>query len=201
MTLLLLPVIRKTAAQDASTYPRIVALSSDMHYWAKFTDRNAASIVQAMDDPTNKTFKERYQDTKLFNILFTRSLAAHLRDSRHPEDKKITVSAINPGLVSSEIGTKSDDSIWGRLGITIMISLLRGLFARNIMGGAKTTVYAAIEPQCGIENGAESGLYYSSCRVARVNTTVEGEDGKALGERLWKETIETIQIKLNDFDI
>jgi len=200
LTLLLLPVIRKTVEQDANTYPRVLILASEMHHWAPFADRNAASIVQAMDDPTNKSLKERYQDSKLLNILFTRSLAAHLKDSRHPEDKRITVSAINPGLVASELGVKSDVSIWNRLRFTVVISIMRGLIARNIMDGAKTTVYAAIEPQCGIENGAENGLYYSSCRVAHVNPVVEGEDGKALGERLWKETMETIQMHPNEFD-
>ncbi|GJJ74916.1 hypothetical protein EMPS_07274 [Entomortierella parvispora] len=202
LTLLLLPIVRKTAAQDASTYPRIIVVASEMHHWGPLTSKDSDSFVRALDDPTNvESFKQRYPDSKLMNVLFTRSLATHLKASSHPQDKKITVSVINPGLVASEFGTKSEVSIWSRLGFTVMMSIMRGFLARNIMDGAKTTVFAAIEPECGIENGAENGLYYSSCRVAPVNPIVEGEEGKALGERLWKETIETIQTTPTEFDI
>ncbi|GJJ74915.1 hypothetical protein EMPS_07273 [Entomortierella parvispora] len=202
LTLLLLPVIRKTALEDANTYPRIVNVASEVHHWTKFPEQEKPSIVEAMNDPNEKkSFEDRYPTSKLMNVFFTRTLADHLKNSSHPEDKKITVSSINPGLVSTELGTKADDSVWGRLGFTVMIGLMRGLLARNSLEGAKTSVYAAIEPECGIENGAENGLYYSSCRVSPVNPVVEGEEGKALGERLWKETIKTIQSKPKEFAI
>jgi len=201
LTLLLLPVLRKTAKDD-NTHPRIVIVASEVHHWSNFPEKESPNITEVMNDPTNtKSFAERYPITKLMNVSFAQTLANHLQNSSHPEDKKITVCSINPGLVSSELGTKSDDSVWGRLRFTVMISVLRGLLARNVMEGAKTSVYAAIEPQCGIENGAENGLYYSSCRVSPINSVLEGEEGKSLGERLWKETIEAIQTKVNEFDI
>ncbi|KAK9760825.1 hypothetical protein K7432_014758 [Basidiobolus ranarum] len=195
LTLLLLPVIRRTASMDDLTYPRIVIVASEVHHWTQFSAKDTPSIVKTMDDATAPT-KDRYQDTKLMNVLFTRSLARHLQESGHPEDRKITVNVINPGLVSSELG-KEDESLLRRIGFAIFQSLL----ARNIAEGSKTTVYAAVAPECGVENGAQNGQYYSSCRAAEVNPIVEGEAGEELAERLWQETIETLESRPHEFDI
>ncbi|KAF9320172.1 hypothetical protein BG003_006981 [Podila horticola] len=187
-----------TASQNDLTYPRIIIVASEVHHWTQFPEKDAPSIVKAMDDATNtSSLKDRYQVTKLLNVLFTRSLAAHLQESSHPEDRKITVQVINPGLVSSELGKKEDGPFLQRIAFTIF----QGVLARNIMEGSKTTVYAAVAPECGVENGAQTGQYYSSCRVAKVNPLVEGEAGKELAEKLWLETIQTIEITPHEFDI
>ncbi|KAG0380314.1 hypothetical protein BGX24_009120 [Mortierella sp. AD032] len=202
LTLLLLPVIRMTATLNDSTYPRIIIVASEVHLWTQFSEKDTPSIVATMNDPTNiASIKDRYQVTKLMNVLFTRSLAHHLQESSHPEDRKITVQVINPGLVSSELGTKSDEPFLQRIGTTVKLGIMRTLLARNIMEGSKTTVYAAVAPECGIENGAQNGQYFSSCRAAKVNPIVEGEAGKELAERLWNETIQTIETRPHEFDI
>lgn len=155
-----------------------------------------------MDDATNtSSIKDRYQVTKLMNVLFTRSLARHLQESGHPEDRNITVLVVNPGLVSSELGNKEGGPLLQRIGSIIMLGIARTIAARNIMEGSKTTVYAAVAPECGIENGAQPGQYYSSCRAAKVNPIVEGEAGKELAERLWQETMQTIEISPHEFDM
>ncbi|KAG0056068.1 hypothetical protein BGZ83_006505 [Gryganskiella cystojenkinii] len=201
LTLLLLPVIRKTVSQNDSTYPRIIVVASEMHHWSNFPEKDTPNIIETMDDPNNAaSFKNRYPLTKLMNLFFARSLASHLQESNHPEDRKITVQVLNPGLVSSEFGNKGEPLI-KRFARTAMLFVMRALIARNIMEGAKTSVYAATAPECGIEHGAQSGQYYSSCRVAKINPILEGEAGKELGERLWKETIQTIEITPHEFDI
>ncbi|KFH71559.1 hypothetical protein MVEG_01857 [Podila verticillata NRRL 6337] len=202
LTLLLLPVMRKTASLNDSTYPRIVIVASEVHHWTQFPERDTPSIVKTMDDPTNtSSLKDRYYVTKLMNVLFTRSLARHLQESGHPEDHNITVLVVNPGLVSSELGNKEGEPLLQRIGFTIMLGFARIFVARNIMEGSKTTVYTAVAPECGIENGAQPGQYYSSCRAAKVNPLVEGEAGKELAERLWHETMQTIEISPREFDI
>ncbi|KAG0352648.1 hypothetical protein BC939DRAFT_501738 [Gamsiella multidivaricata] len=202
LTLLLLPIIRTTASQNASTYPRIVIVASEVHHWTQFPERDTPSIVKTMDDATNTaSLKNRYHVSKLMNVLFARSLARHLHESSHPEDRKISVSVINPGLVSSEFASKSDQSLLQRIRSTVVFGIMGAVVARNITEGSKTTVYAAVAPECGIENGAQNGQYYSSCCPAKVNPIVEGEDGDILAERLWKETIETIEIRKHEFDI
>ncbi|KAF9314168.1 hypothetical protein BG003_004482 [Podila horticola] len=182
-----------TASVNDLTYPRIVTVASEVHHWTQFPEKDTPSIVKTMDDATKTaSIKDRYQVTKLMNVLFTRSLARHLQESVHSEDRKITVQVINPGLVPSELGKKEDEPLLQRIGSTIVHGILGGILARNIVEGSKTTVYAAVAPECGIENGAQSGQYYSSCRAAKINPIVEGEAGKELAERLWHETIQTI---------
>ncbi|KAF9345538.1 hypothetical protein BGX26_003017 [Mortierella sp. AD094] len=202
LTLLLLPVIRATASLNDVTYPRIVIVASEVHHWTQFREKDTLSIVKTMNDATNTaSLKDRYQVTKLMNVLFTRSLARHLQESSHPEDHKISVQVINPGLVWSELGRKGDEPLLQRIGYTIVLGVMGSILARDTVEGSKTTVYAAVAPECGIENGAQNGQYYSSCRVAKVNPIVEGEAGKDLAERLWQETIQTIQVREHEFDI
>ncbi|KAF9573401.1 hypothetical protein EC968_008583 [Mortierella alpina] len=196
LTLLLLPVIRMTATMNDITYPRIIIVASDMHHWTQFPEKDSSSIVKSMDDPTAST-KDRYKVTKLMNILFTRSLARHLLESSHAEDRKITVHAINPGLVSSELVKKDSVPFFERM----MFAILKAIVARNIVEGSKTTVYAAVAPECGIENGAHNGQYFSSCRAAKVSPIVDRKDGEELAERLWQETIQTIESRPNEFDL
>lgn len=191
-----------TASLEDSTYPRIVTVASEVHHWTQFLEKDTPSIVKTMDDATNtSSIRDRYQVTKLMNILFTRSLARHLQESKRPEDHKITVHVVNPGLVSSELGGKDDGPLLQRIGSTIFLGIARVILARNIAEGSKTTVYAAVALECGIENGAQPGQYYSSCRAAKVNPIVEGEAGKELAERLWNETLQTIEINPHEFDI
>ncbi|KAG0029260.1 hypothetical protein BGZ82_008057 [Podila clonocystis] len=191
-----------TASLNDSTYPRIVIVASEVHHWTQFPEKDTPSIVKTMDDATNaSSIKDRYQVTKLMNVLFTRSLARHLQESSHPEDRKISVQVVNPGLVASELGKKEDDPFLHRMASIIMHGIIAGIIARNIMEGSKTVVYAAVAPECGVENGAQPGQYYSSCRAAKVNPVVEGEAGKELAERLWQETIQTIEIRPHEFDV
>lgn len=191
-----------TACLGDSTYPRIITVASEVHHWTQFLEKDTPSIVNTMDDATNtSSIKGRYQVTKLMNVLFTRSLARHLQESERPEDRKITVQVVNPGLVPSELGRKEGGPLLQRIGSTIVLGIVGGILARNIMEGSKTTVYAAVAPECGIENGAQTGQYYSSCRAAKVNPIVEGETGKELAERLWHETLRTIEISPHEFDI
>ncbi|KAG0331293.1 hypothetical protein BG000_011038 [Podila horticola] len=145
---------------------------NEVHHWTHFSEKDTPSIVKAMDDATNTaSIKDRYQVTKLMNVLFTRSLARHLQESVRSEDRKITVQVINPGLVSSELGKKEDEPLLQRIGSTIVHGILGGILARNIVEGSKSTVYASVAPECGIENGAQSGQYYTIRRVALPRST------------------------------
>ncbi|KAF9210149.1 hypothetical protein BGZ49_003603 [Haplosporangium sp. Z 27] len=201
LTLLLLPVIRHTASLDDSTYPRIIILSSEVHHWTQFPEKDEPSIVEAMNDPKNTaSIAGRYMVTKLMNVLFARRLAQRLQQSSRPEDHKITVSCVNPGMVNTELGKKKDTPFFRWMAVVVVTNILSAL-ARSGVEGSKTTVYASIHPECGIENGAQGGQYYSSCRPAKVNPIVEGESGDALAEKLWQETIQTVEIKKGEFDI
>eukprot|EP01133_Synstelium_polycarpum_P009776 gene9776-11415_t len=200
LTLLLLPVLRKTARSNDSTFPRIVILSSEVHHFTWFTESNEESIVKAMNNP-NGVLRTRYLNTKLMNLLFTQSLAKHLQASKsHPEDRKITVHAVNPGLVSSELGAK--DLPWPARHVFGMFQyFLSVVIARTIQEGSKTSVLVATSPECGIETGAPNGQYYSSCQVAKTSTLIDGVAGEQLAEKLWLETLATLPLDQVDLDL
>eukprot|EP01133_Synstelium_polycarpum_P009775 gene9775-11414_t len=200
LTLLLLPVLRKTARSNDSTFPRIVILSSEMHHMTWFKERDAESIVKAMDDPKGD-MNSRYPNTKLMNLLFTQSLAKHLQASKnHPEDRKITVHAVNPGYVNSEIGAKRLSWIVSRI-YDVLKVFLGLLIARTIQEGSKTSVLVATSPECGIETGAPNGQYYSSCKVAKTSILIDGQVGVDLAEKLWLETLATLPLDQVDLDL
>ncbi|KAF9436078.1 hypothetical protein BGZ76_004896 [Entomortierella beljakovae] len=199
VTLLLLPVIRNTAAQNDSTYPRIVTVASEMHHRSNLPEKAHPNIIKAMNDPSKKdALKIRYNTTKLLNVIFTRGLANHLQNSKNPQDHKISALVINPGLVASNFFAEMDNSKASFFARKVW-SLLVSLIARNTMEGSKTSVYAATAPECGIENGGINGQYFSSCRATFINKVADGPEGDALAERLWKDTNEAIG--LDDLDI
>lgn len=92
MAFLLLPLLRKTTA-ISSVAPRLVILSSGVHYWTNIpTYRDEENIFNAMNDKEKFIPQERYPASKLLDTLLTRELGNHLKTSPHPEDQKISLS-------------------------------------------------------------------------------------------------------------
>ena len=92
LALLLLPMMRKTTA-ISTVAPRLVILSSGVHYWTDIpTYRSQPNIFEAMNDQGQFIPDQRYSASKLLDTLLTRELGKHLISSTHPEDKKISLS-------------------------------------------------------------------------------------------------------------
>ena len=75
-----------------------------------------------------------YANSKLGNILFTTALAERLSDS------SITVNALHPGVVSTNIGNR------GRSLFGMFFNLLKPFFM-SAQKGAKTSIYLATSPE------------------------------------------------------
>ncbi|EFA86381.1 hypothetical protein PPL_00173 [Heterostelium album PN500] len=200
LTLLLLPVIRKTALEN-NVYPRIINLASEVHLWTNFSVKDKPNIIKAMDDPNLIVGFDRYSISKLMNVMFTKSLAKHLQDSNQAEDKKISVYSINPGMVTSDLGLKDDKSWLSKLAFKTLNTVLSYIIARTPEEGSKTTILAATSVDYGVESGIENGIYFSSCKPAKVNSLLDGEEGQALLERLWKETLQVLPVEVQDVNI
>ncbi len=123
---------------------RIVVVASGAHKAGKihFDDINLKkgyNVVKA------------YGQSKLANVLFTRELAARLRD------KKITVNCCHPGAVATNMGVNRDTGF----GKTIT-GLLKPFF-QTPKDGARTALFLATDPSvAGI-----SGEYFYKCRIAK----------------------------------
>lgn len=173
LTLLLLPALHAAAPA------RIVNVASEAHRWGRldFDD------LQAERRPYRPL--RAYARSKLANILFTRELARRL------DPNAITVNALHPGFVATELGFKHGfvpAAIW---------KLSAALFAVSPEKGADTPVYLASGP----EAAGCHGEYFVNGRPARSAAAARDPEAAA---RLWRESLrltglteEKVRINLN----
>ncbi|KAG7231213.1 hypothetical protein INR49_012044 [Caranx melampygus] len=153
LTYLLLDLIKKSAPA------RIVNVSSYAHVWGS---------INLEDINSEKSYDKgrAYSQSKLANVLFTRSLAKRL------EGTGVTTYALHPGAVRTEL--------WRHLsGPQQFLWMLATPFTKNSVQGAQTTIYCSVEPS--LEK--ESGGYYSDC--APANCSAAAKDNE-VAQKLWE---------------
>ena len=121
--------------------------------------------MEDLADPSGKGRYPAYKRSKLCNILFTYELARRL------EGENITVNALHPGLVRTNIARNN-----GLLGRVVNFFIrVRGITPDQ---GAETPVYLAVSP----EVEGVSGKYFVDCRpVPSIGMSYDAE----LAARLW----------------
>jgi retinol dehydrogenase-12 len=152
LTNLLLDLLRSSAPA------RIVNVSSGAHRGCKldFEDLNGQRSFSAA---------RAYQRSKLANLLFTREL------SRRLEGTGVTVNALHPGYVKTEIFRAEGPLGW-------LLRRFADIFAISPDEGARTSIYLATSP----EVEGKTGGYYIRCRLAQPSP--EANDLEA-ARRLW----------------
>ncbi|XP_028289197.1 retinol dehydrogenase 12, like [Parambassis ranga] len=153
LTYLLLDLIKRSAPA------RIITVSSMAHAWGS---------INLEDINSEKSYdkSKAYSQSKLANVLFTRSLAKRL------EGTGVTTYSLHPGVVQTDL--------WRHLnGPQQFVMKLVSPFTKNSVQGAQTTIYCAVEPS--LEK--ESGGYYSDC--APANCSAAGKDDD-LAQKLWE---------------
>lgn len=153
LTYLLLDLIKKSAPA------RIINVSSLAHRWGS---------INLDDINSEKGYDKQaaYSQSKLANVLFTRSLAKRL------EGTGVTTYSLHPGVVQTDL--------WRHLnGPQQVLMKIASPFTKNSSQGAQTSIYCAVEPS--LEN--ESGGYYSDC--APANCSAAGKDD-VLAQKLWE---------------
>ncbi|KAF9767047.1 hypothetical protein IL306_000449 [Fusarium sp. DS 682] len=162
LTKLLIPLIDKTTNIPGADV-RIICLASHGHVYLK---------KGGLDFETLKTNGESiglyqcYYQSKLANILWVRQLAR-----KYPH---FTVSAIDPGLVKTELLEKARGIAW------YLYPVVRCMLITPVAKGVRNQLWASVAP------GVVSGEYYETIGKHSLAT----EDGKddELGERLWEWT-------------
>ncbi|BBH23636.1 short-chain dehydrogenase [Paenibacillus baekrokdamisoli] len=154
LTGLLLPLLEQSEAG------RIVVVSSGAHKIGRMNNED-------MDMKKRFTIWNAYGRSKLANIWFVRRLASRLAGSH------VTVNALHPGAVSTQIGVNRATGFGG-----FVHKLLRPFFLSPEQGSA-TAVYLASSP----EAAGVSGQYYYKCKPSGISKRAASE-GEA--ERFWK---------------
>jgi retinol dehydrogenase-12 len=140
---------------------RIVNVSSDSHYKGKI-DFN--SFTQNQDYFILKA----YEQSKLANVFFTQELAKRLKDHN------VTVNALHPGFVNTNIGTKGTQ--WYANWIWSLASKIGGLSIEN---GAKTSIYLASSDE--VKN--VTGKYFDKCKSVAPSKISKDEK---LQKEIWE---------------
>ena len=144
----------------ASAPARVVNVSSSSHWHAGQMDLND------LPNPRFYLGHRAYSRSKLCNLLFTYHLA------RRWQDAGITVNALHPGLVYTNI--MSNNGVLGRFFNYVL--RFRGI---DVERGAETPVYLASSPEA---EGA-TGAYYVEKQPAHSSQYSQDEDA---ANRLWE---------------
>ncbi|XP_070708749.1 retinol dehydrogenase 12-like [Pempheris klunzingeri] len=153
LTHLLLDLIKRSAPA------RIINVSSMAHTWGS---------INLDDINSEKSYDKKgaYSQSKLANVLFTRSLAKRL------EGTGVTTYSLHPGVVQTDL--------WRHLTPTQQVFMkVVSPFTKNSVQGAQTTIYCAVEPS--LEK--ESGGYYSDCAPANCSEAGKDDD---VAQKLWE---------------
>ncbi|KAJ7132355.1 hypothetical protein C8R44DRAFT_698819 [Mycena epipterygia] len=183
VALLLLPAMIKTA-QDHSTSPRIVVVSSEVHYWvdiekAVCENPGILKTLGSSEYCTPKIMENRYPVTKLLNVLFVRALNARL-----PPSTLLTVDTVNPGYCYSELRR-------GFSGVMAVVDrIMELILAFSTEVGSRQLVWAALAHQDDPEK--LHGQYISAYDVREVSDFVLSAQGAKAEDHIWDEMVEIL---------
>ncbi|XP_028821297.1 retinol dehydrogenase 12-like isoform X2 [Denticeps clupeoides] len=164
LTYLLLDLIKRSAPA------RIVNVSSVAHQWGSIN-------LEDINSEKDYEKKRAYSQSKLANVLFTRSLAKKLQGSR------VNTYVLHPGVVQTDL--------WRHLSKPQQaVMWLVSPFTKTSVQGAQTTIFCAVAP----ELESESGAYYSDCAPASCSSTAMDDD---LAQRLWELSCQMLHITWN----
>ncbi|GKT40779.1 short chain dehydrogenase atnD [Colletotrichum spaethianum] len=174
LSMKLMPVLRRTGKTHNVT-PKIVIVASEASQMAKFHERNAEDIYKALN--TNKSLKDRYNTTKLMQVILARQMAIAADASGKG---RVQVTTLNPGLCATALFRNIP------FPLTIIVKVGLKLLARSAEVGSRCLLAAAFA-------GEEAhGRYMSDCVVTKFPKLMQGEEGEQMQGRLWEETVELL---------
>ncbi|KAJ6050123.1 hypothetical protein N7460_001536 [Penicillium canescens] len=179
LALNLFPILRRSQARTGQI-SRLVITSSFVHYNAKFRERHEDSIFDALSNKKKSNMNDRYNVSKLLEVMLVRSIAAAMKDSPHAAEP-IILNNVHPGLCESEL----DKDVKGLA--SYLLAFAKALVARTTEVGGRTLVHSAAA-------GDEShGQYMSECRVREPSAFVRSKQGAETQERVHKELMAILE--------
>ncbi|KZT59756.1 NAD(P)-binding protein [Calocera cornea HHB12733] len=180
LSIRLLPSFAKATASPI--FPRLVIVSSDVHYWVyELPEAQAPKILELLGSEEHCTKEgimgKRYSVSKLMNVFFTRSLAEHI-----PPTSPLTVNAVNPGLCHSDLTRNRKKVTWN-------FYIWKLFNARSTEVGSRTLLHAALSK----DMQGLSGKFTNACAVAEESDLVISPEGKVIQDRVWEETKEILE--------
>ncbi|KAI9451774.1 hypothetical protein F5148DRAFT_1238224 [Russula earlei] len=184
LTVLLFPCLLKAVSSGTSPNPRVVIVSSELHYWAKFSRKEVESerILRVLNDKEHCTFRvmaTRYHITKLLNVLFVRELAKRLS-----QNSPVIVNAVNPGYCKSQLRRNMP------LPVRVFDKIMEVLIARTTEEGSRQLLWAAVGG-AGRESELRGG-YVNKANLQDVSDYALSDEGVLVQRRIWDESVEVL---------
>lgn len=147
LSLLLVPHLQ-ASAQKYGKPSRLTMTGSEVHFWAKFPQRNANNILEALDKPDQfGADMERYNTSKLLTHLWANELASHV------DAHQVIIDTMNPGLCATPLH---------RQDATAGFKIFLKLFAWTPAQGAHCITHAAV-----MGDQSYHGEYFSEQKKAQ----------------------------------
>jgi NAD(P)-dependent dehydrogenase (short-subunit alcohol dehydrogenase family) len=167
LALLLLPTMRKSAAKTNSK-PFLTIVTSEVHHWTTLPQKKSPSIFAALDDEETADMQDRYNVSKLLQILILRHLTRVLIKDR--STYPVILNCVTPGLCKSDLVKD--------MGMAPVV--FKTLLGRQVEVGSRALVNAvALADSC--------GEYIIDDKVSEPSTLVCSEEGVELAKRVWEE--------------
>ncbi|KAF4336957.1 short-chain dehydrogenase [Fusarium beomiforme] len=131
----LLPALRQSGLRN-NICPRLVLVSSQGHESAVFAERKADDIFGALNDVSKADMMDRYDTTKLIQLLAFYALKDTV-DKSWPDS--ITFTAVDPGLCDTDLVREIP------LLLRIIHRIMKMLLARTAEVGGRCLVVGAID--------------------------------------------------------
>ncbi|KAJ7483188.1 hypothetical protein FB451DRAFT_1129081 [Mycena latifolia] len=183
LALLLLPRMIQTA-QEHATVPRIVVVSSSVHYWLKIEkslceDPEMLKTMASAEYCTPKNMGNRYLLTKLLNVFFVRAFNARLVPAT-----PLIVDAVCPGYCYSELRRNFTGIV------AVFDAVMEWFLAFTPERGSRQLVWAALAHQDHPEQ--LRGAYIFASHVEEVADFVLSPEGAKAQDHIWDEMVEIL---------
>lgn len=197
LTVLLLPTLRRTGTRFNVT-PHVSIVSSGGAFLVRasapasfagrvadccgssrqafFPEKKADHILNRLKE--NKNYAERYNTTKLLQLIMMRKLA---EASDASGKGHVIVNALNPGLCKTELFRR-----WS-FPLSWILWLVFAIFGREPEMGSRTLMAAALA-------GEEThGRWMSDCKLQIWPKAMEGPQGQKLADKIWGELADVLE--------
>ncbi|KAF5326181.1 hypothetical protein D9611_000369 [Ephemerocybe angulata] len=182
LCLRLAPRLVETSMKYPGARPRIVVVSSELHYNVSLPERAYDEGQSAFEHLNSREYcaaimpgATRYSETKLLNVFFTLSLSELLKET------PVVVNTVTPGYCYSDLARNASAAQ------AQADRIAKAILGRSTEKGARQLVYAAVGGEEKIDT--LRGAYINLHKADEPGDYVLGEEGKKRRDKLWNDLV------------
>jgi retinol dehydrogenase 12 len=178
----ILPKLLSTRSEFPDAKPHLEIVSSEAHRFTKFPTVNQPDIYASFNDEKQFDPMDRYNVSKLLEILFVRELV-HRLEKTWNEPAPVVINTVNPGMCHSDVDRGMTPALQR------IMYVVRLLLARSTEAGSRTLVYGACA-------GPQShGEYMSDGKNEDVEQWILSDYGKRAQVKVFEQTMKVLEAR------